>query len=79
MEKPAINAILFGAMLFVLGMVPGLLGALKEGLENFRNRVFPPGWPVHRLETNFCITGDIWLLVGGGVMMIAGLMALLGP
>ena len=39
MTKPAITAILFGAMLFALGMFPGLIAALREGLENFRDHI----------------------------------------
>jgi hypothetical protein len=35
MTKPAITAILCGAMLFALGMAPGLIAALREGLEKF--------------------------------------------
>ena len=78
MAKPAITAIVFGDMLFVLGMIPGVLAGLMDGLQNFRNHLSPTRGPIRRLQTDrrlFC--GDICLLVGGGVMMIAGLLALL--
>ena len=77
MTKPAITAILFGAMLFVLGMSPGLIAALREGLENFRDHISQTRGPIYRFRTDPPFSGDIWLLVGGGVMMIVGLLALL--
>jgi hypothetical protein len=77
MTKPAITAILFGAMLFVLGMFPGLMAALREGLENFRDHLSQTRGPIYRFQTNLDFSGHIWLLVAGGLMMIVGLLALL--
>jgi hypothetical protein len=77
MTKPAITAILFGAMLFALGMFPGLIAALREGLENFRDHLSQTRGPSYRLQTDLRVSGEIWLLVGGGAMMIVGLLALL--
>jgi hypothetical protein len=77
MAKPAITAIVFGAMLFVLGMVPGVLAGLMDGLQNLRNHLSPTRGPIRRLQTHHRLSGDICLLVGGGVMMIAGFLALL--
>lgn len=77
MRRQAITAILFGAMLFALGMAPGLIAALREGLENFRDHVSQTRGPISRFRTDLRFSGDIWLLVGGGVMMITGLLALL--
>jgi hypothetical protein len=77
MTKSAITAILFGAMLFALGMFPGLIAALREGLENFRNHISQTRGPMSRFQTDLRFSGDIWLLVGGSVMMIVALLALL--
>ena len=77
MEKAAITAILCGAILFGLGMIPGLPATLVEGLQNFLDHLSQTGEPVHRSQTDLRPSGDIWLLVGGGVMMIVGLLALL--
>jgi hypothetical protein len=71
MAKPAITAIVFGDMLFVLGMIPGVLAGLMDGLQNFRNHLSPTRGPIRRLQTDLRLSGDIWLLVGGGGMMMA--------
>ena len=80
MAKPAIFAVIFGALLFALGMMPGVIARFLEGvrttfLEEMRNlrQDFSPT----PINTDLRIRGDIWLVVGGGVMMIAGLLALL--
>jgi len=72
MEKAAITVIVFGAMSFVLGLIPGLLGALMDGL---RNRSSSAG-PIRKIKTDMRLYGNIWLVVGGGVMIILGLVAL---
>ena len=36
MERAAIIEIVLGSMLFVLGLLPGLLGTLMEGLRDFQ-------------------------------------------
>ena len=76
MEKAAITAIVFGAMLFTRGLIPGLLGALMEGLRNFCDHSSPSRGPIDTIQTDMRRYGDIRLVVGGGVMMILGLVAL---
>ena len=73
MTKPAITAVLLGALLFALGSFPGLIAALRE---NFRNHISQTRGPISRLQTDSRPSGDIWPLAGGGVMMIVGLLAL---
>jgi hypothetical protein len=58
-------------------MIPGLLATFVEGLQNFLDHSSRSGGPVHRSRTDLRLSGDIWLLVSGGVMMIVGLLALL--
>jgi hypothetical protein len=77
MAKLGIVAIVFGAMLFALGIIPGLLVVLMRGLQNFSDRFTQTGGPIRRFQTDLGRSGDGWLLVGGGVMMILGLQALL--
>jgi hypothetical protein len=77
MDRPAITAILCGAILFGLGMIPGLVAALVEGLQNFLDQLSQTGEPVHRSQADLRLSGDIWLLAVGGLMMILGLVALL--
>ena len=77
MWRPSIIAFISGAMLLVLGMIPAFLVALTEALRNFLDPLYPTGGPWYRFCAHLRLSGDIWLLVGGGVMMIVGLLALL--
>jgi hypothetical protein len=77
MAQSAITAILSGAMLFVLGMIPGLLAGLAEGLRNFRDHFLPPGRPYRNIQADSRVSGEIWLVLVGGTMRIIGLLALL--
>ncbi|PWT99834.1 MAG: hypothetical protein C5B51_26345 [Terriglobia bacterium] len=73
--KPGITAIIFGAMLFVLGMMPRVLIALVEGLRNLQDHI---AGMREQLNNHVDLGGgDIWLVVGGGLLMIAGSLALL--
>lgn len=72
MAKAAVDAILFGILLIVLGMVPGVIVGLIRGLNAFK-RIFSPHPIPH---ADFRVSGDLWLVVGGGVMVVAGLVAL---
>jgi hypothetical protein len=58
--------------MLVLGMIPAFLVALTK----FPRPLVPERGAVVQI---LCprLSGDIWLLVGGGVMMILGLLALL--
>jgi hypothetical protein len=72
-----IIAIVLGAMLFVLGMNPGLFVAVAKGVENLRDLFFQSRGPTHRFQQNAGLSIDALLLVGGMVMMILGLQVLL--
>jgi hypothetical protein len=50
-EIAAITAIVLGAMLFVLGLLPGLLGSMTEGLRNFRDHPSTSRGPIHNIQT----------------------------
>jgi hypothetical protein len=76
MDIQASTAILYGAILFGLGMIPGLFATLVEGLQNFLDHI-QTGEPVHGSQTDLRLAGDIWLMAVGGLMMILGLAALL--
>jgi hypothetical protein len=77
MMPGVVAAILFGAMLFAVGMMPGLVIALREGLQNFRDHFVPIRRPFRNIPTDSQLSGDVWLVAGGGVIMILGLLALL--
>jgi hypothetical protein len=48
-----------------------------EGLRNFRDHFSPTRESFHNVQTDLRLSLDTWLLVGGGVMMIFGSLALL--
>jgi hypothetical protein len=76
MERVALIAIVLGALLFDLGLLPGLLGTVMEGLGDFSHHPSPSRGPIHNIKTDMRLYGDIRLVVGGGVIMILGLAAL---
>jgi hypothetical protein len=75
MAKSTISAIIsFGLMFIALGMIPGLIAALMEGLENLVSFFSPLSM---RSRSDFPHSTGLWLVVGGGVLVIAGLVAIL--
>ena len=73
MARSAIYPIIFGTMLIALGMMPRLITALMEELEDFRT-LFTQ---LPRRATDIPGSADLWLVAGGGVMVIAGLVSTL--
>jgi hypothetical protein len=71
---------IIGCALIALGLIPGLLAALKEGMENFRGQFsrFPiaPRHP-RRDEDSQLLPGQIWVAVGGIVLLLISLLAFL--
>ena len=60
-------------MLFVQGLMPG---ALMEGLRNCRDHPSPCSGVIHNIQADMRAYGDTRLVVGGGIMMVLGLVAL---
>jgi hypothetical protein len=73
--ETVITAIVCGAMLFVRGLIPGLLGGLMEGLRHFCDPHSPSRGPIHNIKTDMRLYGDVWLASSGAVMIL-GLAAL---
>jgi hypothetical protein len=74
--EPAITAIVYGAMLFVLAVISGVIAAVMKEFQPFQV-VFPRRRWIDNFKADLRFSGDIWLLVGGGLMMILGLLVLL--
>ncbi len=72
MVETAIKAIIFGVILMVLGTMPSLLAALIDGLQIFASIL--SGLPGRRADLP--ASAGQALVVCGGVMVIAGLVAL---
>ena len=75
MAELGITAIVVGAMLFALDMIPGLLAALMKGLQGFRGHVSQSRGPIYPFQTDLPLSGEAWLLGAGALMMIFGLQA----
>ena len=85
MSPLAFIAIVFGAMLFVLGLIPNVIAivtdelqklrdAFMDEMQNLRGDFSTTRGPIHRIQAD---SVQVWLLVCGGVMMILGLFGLL--
>jgi hypothetical protein len=77
MAEVGTAAIVVGAILFALGFFPGLLLAVVKGFQSLRDHFFPSMRPIHRFQTGLSLSGDVWLLASGGVILILGLLVLL--
>ena len=76
MARSAIVAIVFGAMLFVLGMLPSLIAAAIKEFQNFR-ALHPKRLRIlYTLRTDLRRSGDVGSLFGGALVLILGLLTL---
>ena len=84
-SRLAFIAIVFGATLFVFGLMPNVIATITDELQKLRDAFmdelqnlrgdFPlTRGPIHRIQAE---SAQVWLLVCGGVMMILGLFGLL--
>jgi hypothetical protein len=72
-----ITAIVVGPILLALVLIPGLAPVLLRGWQTLGDRFSPRRLPTHNIPSNLPLSGDIWLLASGGVMLILGLFVLL--
>jgi hypothetical protein len=77
MLELGITAIVVGPILLALFLIPGLVPVLLRGWETLGDRFSPRRAPNHKIPTHLPLAGDVWLLAGGGVMLIIGLLVLL--
>ena len=81
LDKSAVNAIVIGAVLVALGLIPGPLARLRDGLQNFRDFLAPfaPITPQPQTVPDSAekLPGQIWVAVGGAVAMAIGILALI--
>ena len=72
-----ITALVVGPILLALVLIPGLAPVLLRGWQTLGDRFSPRRLPNHNIPSNLPLSGDIWLLASGGVMLILGLFVLL--
>ena len=70
----AFIAIVFGATVFVLGLMPNVIATFMDELQNLRGDFSPTRGPIHRIQAD---SAQAWLLVCGAGIMILGLFGLL--
>lgn len=73
MAEMAIFVIVFGACSFALGLMPDVIATFHEELRNLRDNFSLTRGPIDGIQTD---SAQVWLVVGGGVMMIVGLLVL---
>lgn len=73
MAKAAIPAIVFGAVLFAIGMMPNVIATFFEELRNLQDNFSLTRGTIDGIQAD---SAQVWLVVGGGVMMILGLLVL---
>ncbi len=74
MLKPAITAILSGAILLILGMNPRLIATFRDGMRYLVEQLTKTRSVIPRDQP---IIGEVWLTVGGVGLMLVGVLALL--
>jgi hypothetical protein len=77
MFELGITAIVVGPILLALVLVPGLVPVLLRGWQTLGDRFSPRRGPNYNISNHLPLSGDIWLLASGGVMLILGLFVLL--
>jgi hypothetical protein len=77
MLELGITAIVVGPIFLALVLIPGLAPVLQKGWQTFGDRFSPRRTPTHNIPTQLSLSGDVWLLASGGVMLILGLFVLL--
>jgi hypothetical protein len=77
MLEVGITAIVVGPILLALVLIPGLAQVLLRGWQTLGDRFSPRRMPNHDIPTHVPLSGDVWLLASGGVMLILGLFVLL--
>jgi hypothetical protein len=72
-----ITAIVLGPILLALVLIPGLAPVLLRGWQTLGGRFSTRRVPNHNIPTHLPLSGDVWLLASGGLMLILGLFVLL--
>jgi hypothetical protein len=76
MLELGIIALVVGPILLALVFIPGLVPVLLRVWETL-GRFSPRRGPTHNIPLYLPLSGDVWLLAGGGVMLFLGLFVLL--
>ena len=77
-HKPIITIFLMGCALIALGLIPGPLAGIIDGIQNFRSRFSQfPIIPRHpwRVGDDPRLPGQIWVAVGGMLLVLISLVA----
>ena len=75
MLELGIIALVVGPILLALVFIPGLVPVLLRVWETL-GRFSPRRGPTHNIPLYLPLSGDVWLLASGGVMLFLGLFVL---
>jgi hypothetical protein len=79
LTKPIVINFYIGCALLAIGLIPGLLQAIQDEMEDFRDR-FPQLPKVPRqppLDTKARLPGQMWMAAGGVLLILISALAFL--
>ena len=74
--KAIVVNVVMGCALIAIGLIPGLLDSVKEGIENFRG-AFSHHLTRHWRQHNYdpLPSGEIWLAAAGAALILISVLA----
>lgn len=75
--REIVTILVMGCFLLALGLVPGIVQGIMEGLANFRDALSHDPRRTYRIDTATHLPGQIWFAVAGAAFIAAGLLAAL--
>jgi hypothetical protein len=76
MAELGVTAVVVGTILLALGLIPGLVPTVVRGFQSLGDR-FSSWRDASTLQTSLTLSGDVWLISSGGVLLLLGLLVLL--
>lgn len=73
--REIVTTLVLGCFLLALGLVPGVVQGIMEGLAHFRDALSQDPRRTYPVETGKRLPGQIWFAVAGAVFIAAGLLA----
>jgi hypothetical protein len=75
--REIVTTVVLGCFLLALGLIPGIVQGIMEGLANFRDALSHYPRRTYTVETGRRLPGQIWFAVAGAAFIAAGLLAAL--
>jgi hypothetical protein len=75
--REIVTSVVLGSFLLALGLIPGAVQGIMEGLANFRDALSHYPRRDYPVETGRRLPGQIWFAAAGTAFIAAGLFAAL--